>query len=120
MCLGRGSSEETHYIFISTNLNSNALDIAERVAEAMKQLEANFPPGLKAKLVFDTTEFVRVSIQEVVLTLVQAFLLVVLVIFIFLQDWRTTVIPLIAIPVALIGAMAFAFLFGFLINPCLL
>lgn len=96
--------------------DSNALDIAARVAAEMKDVEATFPPGLKAQLVFDTTEFVEVSIREVVITLIQAFLLVVLVIFIFLQDWRTTVIPLIAIPVALIGAMAFAFLFGFSIN----
>lgn len=96
--------------------NSNALDIADRIAKEMKEIVANFPPGLKAKIAFDTTEFVEVSIQDVVITLLQAFLLVVLVIFIFLQDWRTTVIPLIAIPVALIGAMAFAFLFGFSIN----
>ncbi|MBL1173603.1 efflux RND transporter permease subunit [Pantanalinema sp. GBBB05] len=96
--------------------NSNALDIADRIAQEMQEIEANFPPGVKAKLVFDTTEFVEVSIQEVVITLLQAFVLVVLVIFIFLQDWRTTVIPLVAIPVALIGAMAFAFLFGFSIN----
>jgi len=96
--------------------DSNALDISDRIAVAMKEIEANFPPGLKAKIVYDTTEFVKVSIQEVVITLLQAFLLVVLVIFAFLQDWRTTVIPLIAIPVALIGAMAFAFIFGFSIN----
>ncbi len=96
--------------------DSNALDIAARVDTAMKEIQASFPPGLKAKVVYDTTEFVEVSIREVLITLVQAFLLVVLVIFIFLQDWRTTVIPLIAIPVALIGAMAFAFLFGFSIN----
>lgn len=96
--------------------DSNALDIAARIATAMEQIQANFPPGLKAELVYDTTEFVEVSIREVITTLLQAFLLVVLVIFIFLQDWRTTIIPLVAIPVALIGAMAFAFLFGFSIN----
>jgi HAE1 family hydrophobic/amphiphilic exporter-1 len=96
--------------------DSNALDIAGRVASEIKEVEATLPPGLKIDLVYDTTEFVKVSIQDVVITLIQAFLLVVLVIFIFLQDWRTTIIPLIAIPVALIGAMAFAFLFGFSIN----
>jgi HAE1 family hydrophobic/amphiphilic exporter-1 len=96
--------------------DSNALDIAARVASEMKEVKATLPPGLKVELVFDTTEFVEVSIREVVFTLLQAFLLVVLVIFIFLQDWRTTVIPLIAIPVALIGALAFAFMFGFSIN----
>jgi len=96
--------------------DSNALDIAARVASEMADVNANLPPGLKIELVFDTTEFVEVSIREVVITLMQAFLLVVLVIFVFLQDWRTTVIPLIAIPVALIGALAFAFVFGFSIN----
>lgn len=95
---------------------SNALDVGDRIAAQMRELESNFPPGLKAQLVYDTTNFVKVSIQEVVITLFQAFVLVVLVIYVFLQDWRTTVIPLIAIPVALIGAMAFAFLFGFSIN----
>lgn len=96
--------------------DSNALDIADNIMAQMQEIAANFPPGLKTKIVYDTTEFVKVSIREVVITLLQAFLLVVLVIFVFLQDWRTTVIPLIAIPVALIGAMAFAFMFGFSIN----
>ncbi|MGQ9873096.1 efflux RND transporter permease subunit [Leptodesmis sp.] len=96
--------------------DSNALDIAGRVASEIKEVEATLPSGLKIDLVYDTTEFVKMSIQDVIITLIQAFLLVVLVIFIFLQNWRTTVIPLIAIPVALIGAMEFAFLFGFSIN----
>ncbi len=95
---------------------SNALDVADRLATQMQEIAASFPPGLQVKRVYDTTEFVKVSIEEVVITLLQAFVLVVLVIFVFLQDWRTTVIPLIAIPVSLIGAMAFAFLFGFSIN----
>ncbi|MFM7426350.1 MAG: efflux RND transporter permease subunit [Elainella sp.] len=96
--------------------DSNALDIASSIDTEMKEIIASFPPGLKAKIVYDTTDFVRVSIREAVITLLQAFVLVVLVIFVFLQDWRTTVIPLAAIPVALIGALAFAFLFGFSIN----
>ncbi len=96
--------------------DSNALDIADSIDTEMQEIIASFPPGLKAKIVYDTTDFVRVSIREAVITLLQAFLLVVLVIFVFLQDWRTTVIPLAAIPVALIGALAFAFLFGFSIN----
>jgi HAE1 family hydrophobic/amphiphilic exporter-1 len=95
---------------------SNALDVGDRITAQMNDLIANFPPGLHARLVYDTTSFVKVSIKEVVITLFQAFVLVVLVIFMFLQNWRTTVIPLIAIPVALIGAMTFAFVFGFSIN----
>jgi HAE1 family hydrophobic/amphiphilic exporter-1 len=71
---------------------------------------------LTAAIVYDTTEFIQVSIKEVFITLLQAIGLVILVIFIFLQDWRTTVIPAIAIPVALIGALGFAFVFGFSLN----
>lgn len=95
---------------------SNALDVANNVAAAMEELRQNFPPGLQAEIVYDTTSFIQVSIKEVLITLLQAIALVVLIIFIFLQDWRTTVIPAVAIPVALIGALAFAFVFGFSLN----
>lgn len=95
---------------------SNALDVATAVRDRMAELERSFPPGLRAELVFDTTDFVRVSLREVLITLVQAVLLVLLILFIFLQDWRATIVPAIAIPVALIGAMAFLLAFGFSIN----
>lgn len=95
---------------------SNALDVATAVRDRMTELEQSFPPGLRAELVFDTTDFVRVSLREVLITLVQAVLLVLLILFIFLQDWRATIVPAIAIPVALIGAMAFLLAFGFSIN----
>ncbi|WP_026732239.1 efflux RND transporter permease subunit [Fischerella sp. PCC 9605] len=95
---------------------SNALDLAENIHKTVEELQRDFPPGLKAEVVYDTTAFIEISVEEVFKTLLEAFVLVVLVIFIFLQDWRTTIIPLVAIPVSLIGAMAFAFLFGFSIN----
>lgn len=95
---------------------SNALDVANAVKEKLAELEENFPPGMKAAVAFDTTLFVNASIEEVVTTLIEAILLVIFVIFIFLQDWRTTIIPAIAVPVSLIGAMAFLLLFKFSIN----
>ncbi len=95
---------------------SNAIDVANKIKETIAELERDFPPGLQQSLVFDTTTFIASSQAEVLETLVIAILLVVLVIFIFLQDWRTTLIPAVAIPVSLIGTMAFAKLLGFSIN----
>ncbi|MEH1925921.1 efflux RND transporter permease subunit [Nostoc sp.] len=95
---------------------SNALNTAKAVEAQIAELEKNFPPGVKAVICYDTTKFVEVSIEEVLKTLMEAIALVVLVIFIFLQDWRATIIPAIAVPVSLIGALAFAYLFGFSLN----
>ena len=95
---------------------SNALEVGGAIKEIVAELSENFPPGMNYEIALDTTEFVQVSMTEVVKTLVQAILLVVLIIFIFLQDWRTTVIPAIAIPVSLIGAFAFLNIFNFQIN----
>ncbi len=95
---------------------TNALEVAEQVKSSIAELSEQFPPGMGYEVALDATAFVEVSLQEVVKTLVQAILLVVLIIFIFLQDWRTTLIPAIAIPVSLIGAFAFLNVFGFQIN----
>lgn len=95
---------------------SNALDVAHAVKAEMVQLAKRFPPGLKYRVAFDTTSYVEASLAEVVITLLIAIALVVLVIFIFLQDWRTTLIPSITIPLALIGTFAFIKVFGFSIN----
>ena len=95
---------------------SNALEVAQAVRDRMGELQASFPPGYRAELVFDTTDFVRVSLKEVLTTLIMAIALVLLILFLFLQDWRSTIVPAIAIPVALIGAMAFLLAFGFSIN----
>ena len=95
---------------------SNALNTAKAVEAEIAALEKTFPPGLKAVIAYDTTKFVEVSIEEVVKTLLEAIGLVVLVIFVFLQDWRATIIPAIAIPVSLIGALAIAYVLGFSLN----
>ncbi|MEH2329952.1 efflux RND transporter permease subunit [Nostoc sp.] len=95
---------------------SNALNVAHAVENQIKILEKNFPPGLKAQVAFDTTPFVEISLEEVLHTLVEAIVLVVLVIFVFLQDWRTTIIPTVAIPVSLIGTCAALLVLGFQIN----
>lgn len=95
---------------------SNALDVGTAVKEKIAELSQAFPPGMKYQLALDATEFVQVSLEEVVKTLVEAVLLVVLILFIFLQDWRTTLIPAVAIPVSLVGAFTFLNIFGFQIN----
>lgn len=95
---------------------SNALQVAEEVKAEMQKLAQSFPPGMKYAVGFDTTPYVEESLKEVVKTLFEALVLVVLVIFVFLQDWRTTLIPTITIPVSLIGTFAFIKVFGFSIN----
>ncbi|RMF23377.1 MAG: hydrophobe/amphiphile efflux-1 family RND transporter, partial [Cyanobacteria bacterium J083] len=95
---------------------SNALATAKQVKAKIAELSGQFPPGMRYQVALDATAFVEVSLQEVIKTLVQAVLLVILIIFIFLQDWRTTLIPAIAIPVSLIGSFTFLKLFGFQIN----
>jgi HAE1 family hydrophobic/amphiphilic exporter-1 len=95
---------------------SNALDVARGVREEMARLAPNFPPGLQYEVAFDTTRFVEESMSEVVKTLITAIILVVIVIFVFLQDWRTTLIPALTVPLSLIGTFIFARIFGFSIN----
>ncbi|MEO0431545.1 MAG: efflux RND transporter permease subunit [Cyanobacteria bacterium J06656_5] len=95
---------------------SNALQVAQGVKDVMAGLADEFPQGMEYGIGFDTTEFVEQSLSRVVWTLIQAVALVVLVIYLFLQDWRTTLIPAITIPVALIGTFAIVKIFGFSIN----
>jgi HAE1 family hydrophobic/amphiphilic exporter-1 len=95
---------------------SNALSVAKQVEAKIEELRQGFPPGITTQLVYDTVSFIEESNKEVIITLLEAIALVILVIFVFLQDWRATVIPTIAIPVSLIGAMVFAKIFGFSIN----
>ncbi|TVP61827.1 MAG: efflux RND transporter permease subunit [Nodularia sp. (in: Bacteria)] len=95
---------------------SNALDVARGVREEMARLAPNFPPGIQYEVAFDTTLFVEESMLEVVKTLIAAIILVVIVIFVFLQDWRTTLIPALTVPLSLIGTFIFARIFGFSIN----
>jgi HAE1 family hydrophobic/amphiphilic exporter-1 len=96
--------------------NANALDVDRDVRAELVRLSQRFPPGLKYQIAFDTTTAVADSIREVLITLLEAIGIVILVIFLFLQGWRSTVIPAITIPVSLVGTFIFAKLFGFSIN----
>jgi multidrug efflux pump len=95
---------------------ANALDTAQAVKEKMAELKQRFPQGVDWEVPYDTSDFVKSSIIEVVKTLGEAMLLVVLVVFLFLQSWRATLIPLIAVPISLIGTFAGLWIFGFSIN----
>src|SRR5437867_294601 len=95
---------------------ANSLQVYRDVSAEIARLSRRFPPGLQVKVAFDTTTVVSESIREVVTTLAEAIGLVVLVMFLFLQNWRTTLIPTITIPVSLVGTFAFVKLFGFSIN----
>ncbi|NOY73914.1 MAG: efflux RND transporter permease subunit, partial [Gammaproteobacteria bacterium] len=95
---------------------SNALDISDGVRETMKRLKKNFPDDLDYSIVYDPTIFVRSSINAVVITLLEAIALVVLVVVIFLQTWRASIIPLLAVPVSIVGTFAFMYMLGSSIN----
>ena len=95
---------------------ANALEVADRVRTRMEELKQKFPSGMDYVIPFDTTKFVQASINEVVHTLIEALILVAVVVFVFLQNWRATLIPLIAVPVSLIGTFAGLWVFGFSIN----
>jgi hydrophobe/amphiphile efflux-1 (HAE1) family protein len=95
---------------------ANALDVADKVYAELEKLSVRFPPDVEYKILYDTTSAVRASIQEVVETMFITFVLVVAVTFLFLADWRATLIPTLAIPVSLIGTFAVLFAFGFTIN----
>jgi HAE1 family hydrophobic/amphiphilic exporter-1 len=96
--------------------NANALDVDKRCKAVFLELKKSFPPGLQGFIAVDTTTVVSDSIKEVEKTLAEAIVIVIIVIFLFLQDWRATLIPAITIPVSLIGTFAFIKLFGFSIN----
>jgi multidrug efflux pump len=95
---------------------SNAIQISDQVRATMAELKKNFPQGLDYSIVYDPTVFVRDSIKAVVHTLLEAVLLVVLVVILFLQTWRASIIPLLAVPVSIIGTFGAMHLFGFSIN----
>src|SRR6202453_5062122 len=95
---------------------ANALDVHQKCVAELDRLAKRFPPGMKYEIAFDTTDAVGESIRDVVSTLGTAIFLVILVIFVFLEDWRSTIIPSVTIPVSLIGTFAFIKLLGFSIN----
>ncbi|GJL81390.1 MAG: transporter [marine bacterium B5-7] len=100
--------------------DANALDVADNVRAELDLLAERFPQDLDYSILYDTTRYVRISIKEVMVTLIQAILLVVLVVFVFLGDWRSTLIPGIAVPVSLIGTFAVLLVAGFSINTIVL
>lgn len=95
---------------------ANALDVHRKCLAELDRLAKHFPPGMKVEVAFDTTDAVSESIRDVVTTLGTAIVLVILVIFVFLEDWRSTIIPAVTIPVSLIGTFAFVKMLGFSIN----
>ncbi|WP_151710679.1 efflux RND transporter permease subunit [Acinetobacter brisouii] len=103
-------------IAIRLATGANALDTANNVQTALAKLRPNYPAGLKDDIAYDTTPFVKLSIENVVHTLVEAIVLVFIVMFLFLQNWRATIIPTLAVPVVVLGTFAIINLFGFSIN----
>lgn len=101
-------------VFLQTG--ANALDTANAIKAKMDELKQRFPEDVDYRIPYDTSDFVKASIGEVVHTLAEAMVLVVLVVFLFLQSWRATLIPIIAVPISLIGTFAGLWLFGFSIN----
>jgi multidrug efflux pump len=95
---------------------ANALDVAAEIKSTMTSLKSRFPEGVDWEVPYDTSDFVKSSITEVVKTLGEAMILVVMVVYIFLQNWRATLIPIIAVPISLIGTFAGLWVFGFSIN----
>src|SRR3546814_888979 len=114
--LSRYNGQQATGVAISLATGANALDTAAGVKQALAELEPYFPPGMKAVVPFDTTPFVQVSIKGVVMTLLEAIVLVFLVMYLFLQNFRATLIPTIAVPVVLLGTFGVLAALGFSVN----
>jgi multidrug efflux pump len=114
--VGRLNGTQTTLIGVFLLPGANALKVADDVIKTVDEIKPRFPAGLEYSVPYDTTKFVRVSIREVIITLVEAMLLVVLVVFLFLQNWRATLIPIAAVPVSLVGTFAGLYLLGYSIN----
>ncbi|MGM0774392.1 MAG: efflux RND transporter permease subunit [Pseudomonadota bacterium] len=110
------NNRDTAFVVIYQLPDANALDVAENVRQLVDDASTGFPDGVEHSILFDSTEFISRSIDEVVVTLLQAVGLVILVVFLFLQNWRATLIPSIAIPVSLIGTFAVMAALGYSIN----
>lgn len=103
-------------VAIKLATGANALDTAQAVEARLQELRPNYPAGLKDELAFDTTPFIELSIKSVVKTLIEAIILVFIVMFLFLQNWRATIIPTMAVPVVVLGTFAVINVFGFSVN----
>jgi multidrug efflux pump len=113
---GRWNSKPTTFILTFLSPGANALDTVRRTRDKIDELSRNFPHSVSYDTPYDTTRFIEVSIKEVVKTLLEAMVLVVLVVYLFLQTWRATIIPTVAVPVSLIGTFVGLYALGFSIN----
>ncbi len=95
---------------------ANALDVASAIRGAMEDLQKDFPEGIEYRIAYDPTVFVKASLEAVVMTLLEAIVLVVIVVVLFLQTWRASIIPLVAVPISLVGTFALMYMFGFSLN----
>jgi hydrophobe/amphiphile efflux-1 (HAE1) family protein len=113
---GRLNGSPTAFMLLYLRPGANALAVRTAITKRMDELSRNFPSGVSYKIPFDTTPFVTASITEVLHTLIEAMLLVTLVVFVFLQSWRATLIPMLAVPVSVIGTFLGLLALGFTIN----
>ena len=113
---GRWNGKPNTFLLTFLAPGANALDTVNRIRKEMDRVAKSFPPGVKYDIPYDTTRFIEVSIEEVAKTLISAMVLVILVVYLFLQSWRATLIPAVAVPVSLIGALAGMQALGFSIN----
>lgn len=113
---GRWNGKPNVFLLTFLSPGANALDTVKRVRAEIERLSKSFPPGMHYDIPYDTTRFIEVSIKEVVITLGEALILVILVVYLFLQTWRATLIPAVAVPVSLIGTFAAMAALGFSIN----
>ena len=113
---GRWNGKPNVFLLTFLSPGANALDTVKRIRKEMAEVTKSFPRGVNADIPYDTTKFIEVSIQEVVKTLGEAMILVILVVYLFLQSWRATIIPAVAVPVSLIGTFAGMSALGFSIN----
>jgi HAE1 family hydrophobic/amphiphilic exporter-1 len=115
--LSKENGKPSAAIILKQRPGSNASEVISNIKERLEFLKStSFPPGMDYTISYDVSRFLDASIHEVIKTLIEAFLLVALVVFLFLQDWRSTLIPVLAVPVSLVGTFAFMQLFGFSIN----
>lgn len=115
--LSKENGQPSAAIVLKQRPGSNASEVIKRVKERLEEMKVkSFPPGMDYTISYDVSRFLDASIQEVIKTLIEAFILVALVVFLFLQDFRSTLIPILAVPVSLVGTFAFMQLFGFSIN----
>jgi HAE1 family hydrophobic/amphiphilic exporter-1/multidrug efflux pump len=114
--IGRINGKPATLVGVFLQPGANALDAGKEVEKTVGTLAKAFPPGITHSIPYDTTRFVKVSIEEVVITLLEAMVLVIAVVYLFLQNWRATLIPVVAVPVSLIGTFGGLLLLGYSIN----